>query len=319
MIGTGHIAKKFKEAISGVPDAKLVAVASRNINKAKAFNSDLNDVVSYGSYQQIVNDDEIDVVYIATPHPYHKENALMCLENNKAVLCEKPFTLNAKDAKEVYQVAKNKKLFLMEAMWTKFLPVIKKVKQWVNENKIGEIKIIKADFGFFSTIKPENRLFNKQLAGGALLDIGIYPITFASIFLGLKPMNILSECEIGKTDVDFQNAIILKYPKGKLAILSSTIQTDLTKEAIIFGTKGKIVVPEFWKAERAYLYQNQRLIEEYQKPFIKNGFEYEINQVNTCLKKHKINSHTHKMEDTIKVLEIMDYMRKEWNLKYPME
>ncbi len=319
IIGTGQIAFKFKEALSVVNEAKLNAVASRSLEKAKLFLKDNPEIKAYGSYEDLVNDPTIDIIYIATPHVFHKDNALLCLQANKSVLCEKPFTLNANDAKEVYEVAKSKKLFVMEAMWTKFLPAIQKAKEWVNQGEIGEIKMIRADFGFQSSFDPTNRIFNKALGGGGLLDVGIYPLTFSTLFLGLKPTNIVSDAYIGPTGIDEQAAMILKYKEGQLAILSCAVSTDTAKDAIIIGSKGKIVIPYFWMSDKAYLYVGNELEEEFQAPFLKNGYEYEIMNVNKCLKNHQLESDVNPMDMTIKILEMMDGMRRKWNLTYPTE
>jgi len=319
ILGTGKIANAFKEAITVCSDAKLVGAASRSLEKANCFVKDLKDVKAYGSYLELVQDKSIDAVYIATPHPYHKENALMCLNHNKAILCEKPFTLNANDAKEVYELAIEKKLFIMEAMWTKFLPTIKRVQEWINLDRIGEIRMIKADFGYKMPFDASHRIFNAALGGGGLLDVGIYPVMFTTLFLGLNPISIQSEAYIGQTGVDLQAAMILKYNEGQLALLSCAVVTDTPKEAILIGTKGKIVIPQFYKANQAYLYVDGRLVEEFNEPFIKNGYEYEINEVNHCLKNHQTYSESYPMETTIKILEIMDTIRKQWNLIYPME
>ncbi|MDF2699327.1 MAG: gfo/Idh/MocA family oxidoreductase [Haloplasmataceae bacterium] len=315
IIGTGTIAHKFATALSRVENAKLYGVGSRTIENAKAFQTEFNVTCAYGNYEELANDPYIDVVYIATPHPFHKENAILCINAGIAILCEKPFTLNAKDAKEIYELAQAKKVFIMEAMWTKFLPTTKKIHELLP--LIGEVRMVKADFSIRLGFNPTSRLMDINLGGGALLDLGIYPLTFATMVLGY-PTSVESLVHIGETNVDEQSVIIMKYELGELAIVTSASQVEAPHDAYILGTNGKIHVPSFWNAQKAYLHVNGE-IKEFNLPFTKNGYEYEIEEVNNCLRIGKLESDINPMTDTIKVLEIMDKVRSDWNLKYPME
>ena len=184
ILGTGNIANKFAEDLSLVPEADLLAVASRTQESAEKFADLYNIPQRYSSYQKLAESSDIDVVYISTIHPLHKENSLICLKNGKAVLCEKPFTLNSKEAEELIKYARTNKIFLMEAMWNRYLPSLKKLSQLLSENVIGDILQLTADFSLQFQYDPKHRLFDPELGGGALLDLGIYPVSFSSMIFG---------------------------------------------------------------------------------------------------------------------------------------
>jgi len=205
IIGAGNISSYFATALNGMENTKITAVASRNLEKAKEFAEKYSCSKAYGSYEELANDSEIDVVYIGTPHTEHKGNAELCLKSGKSVLCEKPFTLNEKDTRYLAQLAKEHNLFLMEAMWTKFLPVTKQVKNWIAEGKIGKVKNMKISFGFQAEINEANRLFNYELAGGALLDVGVYPINYAVHLIGSLPKKVVSTAVLLPNGIDEQN------------------------------------------------------------------------------------------------------------------
>jgi predicted dehydrogenase len=178
VLGPGSIAKQFARGLQVLPDAELVAVGSRSLEKAQAFAAEFKASRVYGSYEALAADPEVDAIYVATPHPFHHANSLMCLKAKKAVLCEKPFTINAVECAELIACARQEKVFLMEAMWTRFLPTIVKVRDWLDQKAIGEPRMVQADFGFRAEVEPDGRLFNLALGGGALRDVGVYPISF---------------------------------------------------------------------------------------------------------------------------------------------
>ncbi|HHU74765.1 MAG TPA: Gfo/Idh/MocA family oxidoreductase [Clostridiales bacterium] len=320
IIGTGNISSTFAKAVTSLEGAKLVAVASRSQERANEFAEKFHIEKAYGSYQELALDPELDVVYIGTPHTEHFSNARECIINKKAVLCEKPITLNQSETMHLIELAKEHKVFLMEAMWTKFLPVTQQVKQWVKEKRIGTVKHLKISFGFYKDFDPEHRLFNPNLAGGALLDVGIYPITYTIHMLDKLPDQILSFSEIGKSGVDEQNVIIFKYNEGMLAQLSSSVLLDTGDDAEIIGENGRIVVPKFWMAESALLYDKEgKLLESCSIPHKVNGYEYEAMEVNRCLRDGKLESDLVPLKDTLNIMKLMDQMRNEWGLKYPQE
>ena len=223
ILGTGSIAKQFARGLADTPDAVLQSVGSRTQDSADAFGEAFSVPTRHASYEALANDPEVDAIYVSTPHPFHKDNSILCLQAGKAVLCEKPFTINAAEAKAVVEVARARGVFLMEAMWSRFFPAMQQVKKWLDEKAIGEVRLVNADFGFRAGINPEGRLFNPALGGGALLDVGIYATSFASFVLGPHPTRIESMANIGETGVDEQNAVILGYDNGAMALLSLSL------------------------------------------------------------------------------------------------
>ena len=222
ILGTGTIANIFAGEFKYVDSANLVAVASRTKENADEFAGKYGLKKAYESYEALVKDKDIDVIYIATPHSNHYENTMLCLENNKSVLCEKPMAVNEKQAQEMFAKAKENDLYLMEALWTYFLPVIKKVQKWINDGKIGEIQLIKAQVGILPKPpkNPKGRLFNPELAGGALLDTGIYPIALANLLLPNEPNDLRILSHIGDTGIDEHDCFTLTYKDGSMAQLT---------------------------------------------------------------------------------------------------
>lgn len=313
IIGTGNIASSFARALNSMESTKLAAVASRDMSRSMNFAKQYQIEKAYGSYEELAKDPEIDVVYIGTPHSEHKWNAELCITNNKAVLCEKPFTVNVAESEYLISLAKEHKVFMMEAMWTKFLPTTNRVKQWIKEGRIGKVLHFRISFGFQADFNPNSRLFNPHLAGGALLDVGVYPITYVVHMMDRLPDQVISSAVIGQTNVDEQNLIILKYDDGVLADLSSSIVVNTGDDAVIIGEKGKIVVPRFFAAEEAFLYDTKnQLIETFHEPFLKNGYEYEAIEVNNCLRANKLESERHSLKDTIDIMAIMDDIRNQF-------
>lgn len=320
IIGTGTIASTFATALKSMEDTKLVGVASRDINKAKDFSKKFQIEKAFGSYEELVKDEEIDVIYIGTPHSEHKANAELCIKNGKAVLCEKPFTINLAESEYLISLAKEHKVFLMEAMWTKFLSTTRKVKQWIKEGRIGRLRHFRVSFGYKAKFDANNRLFNPDLAGGALLDVGVYPITYVVHMMDRLPDEIISSAEFGKTQVDEQNVIIMKYNDGILANLSSSVSVETGYDAVIFGDEGKIIVPKFWSAEEAFLYNSENeIVDTFIKPHHENGYECEAYEVNSCLRENKLESDYLPLKDTLDIMRIMDNIREEWGLVYPQE
>lgn len=320
IIGTGSIASKFAEVLKSLDDAELLAVASRRQDSADAFADKFGIERAYGSYEELGKDSDLDVVYIATPHSEHKDNAAMCIKNGKAVLCEKPFTLNQAEAKYLISLAKEHKVFLMEAMWTKFMPTTFQVKKWIKEKRIGKVKHIRANFGYYNEFDLNSRLFDPKIAGGALLDAGIYPITYAVHMLEKMPKGITSSAVMGKSQVDEQNVVILDFEDGVLADLSSAITAEIGKDAVIIGEKGKIIIPNFFFAQAAELYDAEgKLVDSFEEPFITNGYEYEAMEVNRCLQEGKLESAILPLKDTLDIIKIMDEIRAQWGFVYPQE
>jgi dihydrodiol dehydrogenase / D-xylose 1-dehydrogenase (NADP) len=319
ILGTGGIASAFARDLEFAKDTEKTAVGSRTKESAEKFAEEHGVSRAYGSYDELVADHDVDAIYIATPHSFHKENVLACLRAGKAVLCEKPFTINSGELEEIIQFARDRKLFLMEAMWTRFLPPIVKVREWIDSGEIGEVLLVKADFGFRAPWNPEGRLLNPALGGGALLDVGIYPVTFASMIFGTKPEKILSTAHIGETGVDEQFSILLNYPAGKTATLNGAFRVDLTNEAYILGTEGHIRIPSFHSAKTALLYKNGEETEAFKDDRKSAGYAFEIEEVGRCLNEGLLESPVVPLNESLEIMKLMDEIRGQWGLKYPGE
>lgn len=310
IIGLGNIANKFAQTIKAMDLTDLEAVASRSKEKSEAFGKayGVSSKKCYGSYEELIKDESIEAVYIAVPHVFHEDISILCLKNGKAVLCEKPVTIDGNEIREVINIAKENKMFFMEAMKTRFLPINKKVKSLINEGGIGEVRLLQADFGFNAPFDPTSRLFKKELGGGALLDVGIYNISYSSFIFGNNPKSIKSNLYIGKTGVDESASINLEYEEGKQAQLYGAINLNTIRAANIIGTKGRICVPKFSNADTAYIIIDGRE-EKIQIPFYINGFEYQIEEVIKCLNEGKVQSEIMSWNDSIEIMNIMDYVR----------
>lgn len=319
ILGTGHIARKFARGLAFLPDAELAAVGSRSQVTADTFSDEFNVRRRYTSYEALADDPNVDVVYVATPHSRHQANSRLCLEAGKAVLCEKPFALNAAEAASVIELAREKQLFLMEAMWTRFLPLFGAVRSLLAEGAIGELRMVTADFGFRAEVDPHHRLFDPALGGGALLDVGIYPVSLAFMALG-APARVTSMAHLGHTGVDEQAAVLLGYEQGQLAVLTTAIRTQTPQEATLFGTLGSIKIHSPWwcspQLTLAINGETKRIIE---RPIAGNGYNYEAAEVMACLRAGRTESEIMPLDETLAIMEILDEIRAQWGLKYPGE
>ena len=318
IIAPGSIANAFAKEVKNTKGGILEAVYGRDKNKAKEFAKKYNLEKYYSNIDEFLKDENIDAVYIATPHNYHMEYAKRCIEAKKHVLCEKPFSYNYKTSKEVLSFAKENNIFIMEALWTLFLPAVNQTKKWIEEDKIGKIKLITANFGFKSEEDINSRLYNPNLAGGALLDVGIYPILFSNFIVGSYPKEIKASAEFTNTKVDESDIINLKYENGALASLTCSISADTDNTAVIYGEKGKIVIPKFWSAKESYLYLSDK-VEEYVDRYEDVGYKYEIEEANRCIKNKDLESNIASHNITLELAEIMDEIRKQIGLVYPFE
>ncbi|MEN8243184.1 MAG: Gfo/Idh/MocA family oxidoreductase [Chloroflexota bacterium] len=318
ILGPGIISTDFAKDLEAVPDAKIAAVGSRDLDRAKSFANTFNIPNAYGSYQALVADPDVDIIYIGTPPRFHKDHTLLSLNAGKHVLCEKPFAINAAEAEEMITTARQKGLFLMEAMWSRYLPVLVKVRQLIAEGAIGKIRMVQADFGFRTDVNPEGWLFNLNLGGGALLDAGIYPLSLAHMILG-TPDRITSIADLGSTGVDEQTAVILGYDSGEIALLSAAIRTNTPREATIVGTDGWIRINRTWFATDSLTLNSDGKEETIPCPLVGNGLHYEAVEVEDCIRSGKIESDIMPLDETLALMKIMDQIRSQIGLKYPME
>jgi predicted dehydrogenase len=290
ILAPGQIAQKFASDLKLVPNAKLRAVGSRDLIRSREFAREFGAEFAFGSYEELAKSPNIDIVYIASPHTFHFEHTMLCLENGKSVLCEKPMAMNSRELEAMIQKAKEKKLFLMEAFWTRFIPSYKKFRELVFNGTIGNVKYIQSDFGFHLPYNPSHRLWNKNLGGGSLLDIGIYPVFLALDIAGF-PDEIAAKCAFSKDGIDESCSMIFSYSSGKtIASLSSTIVADTPVEAVVCGEKGLIKLNRMWHIpttiELTLNNEKSKLIFD-EKGF---GYEYEIIEANNCLLEGKTES-----------------------------
>ncbi|HEX8835061.1 MAG TPA: Gfo/Idh/MocA family oxidoreductase, partial [Abditibacteriaceae bacterium] len=255
IVGTGH-AREFAKALLPLPEARTVAVTSRFQESAEAFGQEFDVPYRYTDVGDLAQNPEVDVVYICSPPSLHAAHALECLRHGKAVLVEKPFSVNAAEAEEVYALARQKNLFCMEALWSRFLPATRQIAAWLEEGRIGEVRQVIADFGFRTDWDPKKRHFDPEKAGGSLLDVGCYSLAFTAMALGPSPEQVSAFAQLCPTGVDEQTAMVLKYANGALALLSCANRTASPHRACIVGTTGRIEVNGFVWAHGATLFRD---------------------------------------------------------------
>ena len=318
ILGTGRMAEAFTLAMPEVVDSEIVAVASRKQARADEFANKHNIGLALGDYQALVAE-EIDVVYVATPHVFHEENMSMCLDANKAVLCEKPFTINSKQAETVIALARRKNLFLMEAMWTRFIPAIIKLRELLAKKTIGDVQVMLAGGAFMPEFDPEFYLFDPELGGGVLLDAGVYMISMASMLFG-KPSSIRALAGLGKTGVDEHDAYLLEHDSGALANLYVSLRGQSSPDLTLLGSKGKIYLhPPIFCPAKLTLDTYNGESESIDLPFNANGYQFEIEEVNSCLRQGLTESRLMPLDETLEIIRTMDEIRRQIGLKYPME
>lgn len=319
IIGTGSIARKFAIGLGQSSTGVLTAVGSRTQDKAEEFGNEFEVPNRHGSYESLSEDPEVDAVYVATPHPAHRDNSVLCLRAGKAVLCEKPFAVNASQAEEIVHVAREESVFCMEAMWSRFHPPFVNVRKMIRQGDIGEPRMVHAHFGFRTDWNPQGRLLNPELAGGALLDVGIYPISFASMVFG-PPKSIHATGHIGETNVDEQDGIILGYESGQAAVLSCAVRTNTPKTACVHGTEGSLRVENAWWGDRgATLIQANGEEKHYDLPREGNGYNYEADEVAHCIRDGKTESDVMPLDESLSIMRTLDEARRQIGLRYPFE
>lgn len=319
ILGTGKIARQFAIGLRELPEAQLLAVGSRTAAAAAVFGAEFQVPHCHASYEALANDPEVDVIYVATPHACHNENTLLALAAGKAVLCEKPFTSNARETAEVIAFARARKLFLMEAMWTRCFPLMDKLRELLATQAIGEVRMLTADFGFRAEYHEEPRLFDRAVVGGALLDVGVYPVSLASMLFGL-PTGITTQAHLGPTGVDEEAAMILSHPQGQLAVLSAAIRVDTAQEAILSGTQGRIRIHRpWWRPTVMTLSREGQEDTVLEFPLVGNGYHFEAAEVMRCLRAGKLECDLMPLDETLAIMKTLDAIRAQWGLKYPMD
>jgi predicted dehydrogenase len=319
ILGAGRIARKFASSLRELPDAKLVAIGSRDAGRAQVFAAEFSVPRTHASYEALVQDGGVDVVYVATRHPAHLEAMRLCLEAGKPVLCEKPFTVNAAEAADAIRLARERKVFLMEAMWTRFFPAMIRLRTMLAAGCIGEPRLLQGDFGFLNDWKPEGRHLKVELGGGALLDVGVYLVSLSSMFFG-PPVQMASSAFLGSTGVDETCALVFRHARGQISSLTAAIRTDTRKEATLYGTEGRIEIPvPFWKPPAFTVIPLKGQPERVDLPYPNFGYQFEAAHVMECLRQGKRESEVMPLDETLSIMETLDKVRAPWGLRYPAD
>jgi len=322
VIGTGGIARAFVLDLQGLPDARLVAVGSRTPTAAQAFTADLPGARPHGSWADLVADDTVDAVYVATPHATHAEAALLAIAAGKHVLVEKPFTMDAAQARAVVAAARAADVLCLEAMWTRFLPHVRRIRELIADGAIGEVCTVTADHGQWFVRDPEHRLFNPALGGGALLDLGIYPVSWASMVLG-RPSQVLAASDPAFTGVDAQTSMVLRHPGGAHAVLTCSLRSATPRRAFIAGTEGAIDVdPTFYALTSFTLRRRDGLVERFSSPPEAGagpgkGLRFEAAEVGLRVRQGELESPHLPLDETVSIMETMDEVSRQTCLTFP--
>ena len=306
LIGTGWIADSFAADLAFTDSGRVVAVGSRRIETANAFADRFEIPNRHASYEALVADPDVDVVYVATPHPMHHPNTLLALRAGKPVLVEKPFTMNAAEARELVAVARAEKLFLMEAMWTRFLPHVARIRQLIAAGALGEIVSVSADHGQWFAQDPDFRLFAPELGGGALLDLGVYPVSFASMLLG-APSSIVALIDPAFTGVDGQTSMLFGYDSGAQAVLSCTLSAKSSTRAAIVGTEARIEIDgDFYTPTSFTLITRSGERTRYDEPHQGRGLWHQADEVARCLREGLLESPLMPLDESISIMQTLD-------------
>ncbi len=318
ILAPGNIAGKFAKDLELVADGEIAAVGSRSIERAEAFCKDYPNAKAYGSYEAFAEDPDVDVVYIASPHTYHYQHTLLCLKAGKHVLVEKPFAMDKAEAEEMINLAKEKELFLMEAFWTRFLPVTERILKDIAAGKLGALKYIQADFGFNAAFNPNSRLYDMNLGGGALLDVGVYPIFLANLLLG-KPNELKAMTTKSPTGSDTATSILMNWESGASAMLSCSVNTDTPTEALICGSSSLIRIHSRWHESKSFEFRRHfsEAPEHIAFDDPGKGYKHEIIEVHNCLKSGLTESNKWSLKHTLDQVEILDEIREIIELQYP--
>ena len=318
IMGTGKIAGVMAGTIKKMKNVKCYGVASRSEERAKKFAEEYGIKVAYTSYEEMMLDDKIDLVYIATPHSEHYANMKLCIENGKNVLCEKSFTANAPQAEEVLSLAREKGVFVAEAMWTRYMPMMTTIKGIINSGIIGEPTMLTANLGY--PVSDKERLTNPALAGGALLDLGVYTLHFASMIFGKEIEKTESSCILTSSGVDASESITLKYKDGRMAVLNCTMHAVSDRRGVIYGPKGYIVIENINNFESITVYDaGYKPGKTIKAPKQITGYEYEVYSCLEAIEKGQKECWEMPHEETFRIMKQMDALRAQWGVIYPFE
>lgn len=318
ILGAGWIAGKMAETVSAMDGYEISAVASRSIEKARDFANKWNIKNAYGSYEALVSDNDIDLVYVATPHSHHFQHTKLAVEQGKHCLVEKAFTANAREAKQLLDFAEKNGVFVTEAIWTRYMPLSHKIKELIDGGAIGEPRLLSASLCY--PLEDKERITNPALCGGALLDVGVYVLNFARMYFGNDVVKTVTNCQLGVTGMDMQECVSLSYADGKMANLQAGARCLNDRQGIISGTEGYIRVDNVNCPEEVEVYRNYALVETYRKPSdMISGYEYQVMESRRCIEAGLLESPMMPHAETNSVMRQMDSLREEWGVKYPMD
>jgi len=319
ILGTGRIARDFANALKDTPDAVLAAVGSRSVESAAAFAQDFGQPAVYGSYEELANAPDVDIIYIGTPHPMHAENTLLALRGGKAVLCEKPFTINLREAQQVVAEARERKLFLMEAMWTRYMPALAEVKRIIASGEIGVVNSVHADLGFVASSDPENRVNKRELGGGALLDLGIYPLSIACALLG-PAESVQAQAILSEAGVDMTTGFTIQHQGGTMSINSCSLRARTPSELTVSGTLGSVRMEGmFHLAQTLTVKLTSGVTRTVATPFLGNGYVHEAIEAGRCLRAGLLESPGMTHAETLDLMKVLDTIRAQIGVRYPAD
>ncbi|MCI6629202.1 MAG: Gfo/Idh/MocA family oxidoreductase [Lachnospiraceae bacterium] len=318
ILGAGGIARVMAETVNGMEEAQCYAVAARDLGRAQKFAEEFGVEKAYGSYEEMLQDPQVELVYIATPHSHHYEHVKLCLEHGKHVLCEKAFTANAAQAEEILKMAEEKGLLLTEAIWTRYMPMRKTIDEVVASGIIGKITSLSANLGY--VIEQNERIHAPELAGGALLDLTVYPLNFASMVFGDDIVKVDASCVKIDTGVDGQDNVMLTYRDGKMATLYTTIHAQTDRRGMINGSLGYIEIENINNYESMKVYDlDRKVIASYEAPKQITGYEYEVRAAIRAIREGKTECEEMPHAETIKMMKLMDRIRADFGIVYPFE
>ena len=318
ILGAGNISHKVAPALVALPEIECYAVASRDLEKSKTFAAEFGFEKAYDSYEALLSDPAVELVYVATPHSHHFEHMMLCLTHGKNVICEKAFTMNAQQAMAVCAAAKEKGLYVAEAIWTRYMPSRNMIQELLDSGVIGKPNTLTANLSY--VISGVRRIYDPALAGGALLDIGVYGLNFALMHFGNDIVRVESSVAKMETGVDGMEVITLHYRDGRMAVLTHSVYCRSDRMGIIHGDKGYLVVENINNPQSIQVFDTEdRLLARYEVPEQVNGYEYEFAEAARCIAEGKLEADSMPHAHTIEVMEMMDSLRKAWGVVYPQE
>ena len=318
VLGTGGIVRSVTKTLKKMQGVECYAIASRTAERAKEAAEELGYEKAYGSYEELVADEQVELIYIGTPHSRHFEDMKLCVEHGKPVLCEKAFTMNSAQAKEIARLSAEKNVLVAEAIWTRYMPSRKMIQELIQSGIIGNVKVLTANLSY--VIAQNYRIIAPELAGGALLDVGVYGINFAMMHFGDEIERIESSVQFTDTGVDGQESITLFFKDGRMAVLTHGIYTRSDRKGIFYGDKGYMVVENINNPQSISVYDmGDNLLKRVEVPEQISGYEYQFEECMEKIAKGEIETASMPLADSIRVMEVMDSVRKQWGLVYPQE